>query len=89
LAEMETLRTGSEPPRPDDPGAAVRARLPLAASRDADLFRSLMEIVGCLTEPAEVFGRPGVTDRVLALTESVELPQPPGPARAELLKLLS
>jgi len=88
LAEMEALRTGSGPPQPDDPGAAVRACFPLAAGRDADLFRSLMEIVGCLTQPAEVLARPGVADRVLALTEVVELPQP-GPSRAELLELLS
>jgi len=88
LAEIEALRNGDEPPRPADPATALRARFPVAAARDADLFRALMEIVGCLTLPAEVFARPGLADRILELTDANDVPQPPGPTRAELLELL-
>jgi 2-polyprenyl-6-methoxyphenol hydroxylase-like FAD-dependent oxidoreductase len=88
LAEMEALRTGEEPPRPSDPAAAVRARFPRAAILDADLYRALMEMVGCLTLPAEIFARPGLAERVLELTDPEEVTHPPGPTRAELLDLL-
>jgi hypothetical protein len=47
-----------------------------------------MEIVGCLTLPAEVFARPGLAERVLELTQSAAPPPPPEPTRAELLDLL-
>jgi 2-polyprenyl-6-methoxyphenol hydroxylase-like FAD-dependent oxidoreductase len=89
LAEMEALRSGTERPRADDVASAVRARFPVAAGRDPDLFRALMEIVGCLTLPTDVFARPGVAERVLELVGPDELPRVPGPTRAELLELLS
>lgn len=88
LAEIETLRGFREPEPPADPGAAVRARFPAAAALDADLFRAFMEIVGCLTLPAEVFARPGLAERVLEVTEAAEPSRPPAPTRAELLELL-
>ena len=87
LAEMELLRTGAAPP-PTDPATLVRARLPLAATRDADLYRAFLEIVSCLTHPAEVFARPGLAERVLELAGEAEPPAPPGPTRAQLLELL-
>jgi hypothetical protein len=86
---MEALRSGTERPRADDVASAVRARFPVAAGRDPDLFRALMEIVGCLTLPTDVFARPGVAERVLELVGPDELPRVPGPTRAELLELLS
>jgi hypothetical protein len=89
LAEIEALREGREPPAPADQAAEVRARFPTAASRDPDLFRAFMEIVGCLTLPSEVFTRTGVADRVLKLTDAGAAPRPPGPTRAELLALLA
>lgn len=88
LAEIEALRNGAELPQPADPAAAVRARFPRAAARDADLFRALMEIVGCMSLPAEVFARPGLIDRVLELTDPTEAPEPPCPTRPALLELL-
>jgi 2-polyprenyl-6-methoxyphenol hydroxylase-like FAD-dependent oxidoreductase len=89
LAEMEAVRSGAEPPPPDDVASAVRARFPVAAGRDPDLFRALMEIIGCLTVPTDVFARPGVPERVLELVTPDEPPRAPGPTRAQLLKLLS
>jgi len=88
LAEIDMLRAGGKPPQPADAAAEVRARFPVAASRDPDLFRAFMEIVGCLTLPVEVFGRPGLPDRVLELTDPNDMPPLPGPTRAELLELL-
>jgi hypothetical protein len=89
LAEMEAVRSGAEPPPPDDVASAVRARFPVAAGRDPDLFRALMEIIGCLTLPTDVFARLGVPERVLELVTPDEPPRAPGPTRAQLLKLLS
>ena len=89
LAEVEAIRDGREPPAPADGPAAVRARFPLAAMRDPDVFRAFMEVVGCLTLPADLFARAGLAGRVLELTDPDDLPSPPGPTRAELLYLLA
>jgi len=48
-----------------------------------------LEVVGCLTLPADVLARPGMVDRVLELTEAGDLPAPPGPTREQLLALLA
>jgi 2-polyprenyl-6-methoxyphenol hydroxylase-like FAD-dependent oxidoreductase len=88
LAEIDALRSGSASPPPPDGAGAVRARLPIAATRDADVYRTFLEVVGCLTHPAEVFARPGLVDRVVELVDPKNVPPPPGPTRAELLQLL-
>jgi len=89
VAEIHAFRTGGSPPPPADTAGAVRARFPLAAALDPDLYRALMEIVGCLTLPSEVFGRPGLPERVLELTEGADPPRPPGPDRKRLLELVA
>jgi 2-polyprenyl-6-methoxyphenol hydroxylase-like FAD-dependent oxidoreductase len=90
LAEIDRLRNGVDAsPPPSDALALARARFPVAATRDPDLFRAFLEVAGCLTHPAEVFARPGVVDRVLELTEPADVPMPPGPTREELLTLLA
>jgi hypothetical protein len=89
LAEIDRLRSGAAPPPAADRPALARARLPVAATRDPDLFRAFLEIVGCLTLPTDVFARTGLADRVLELTETGDLPAPPGPTREELLALLA
>lgn len=75
---------------------AVTAVLPLppqheAAARamvhDADVYRAVLETVGCLALPEEVFGRPGLWQRVMAHAgDPLRLP---APSRAELLNLLA
>jgi hypothetical protein len=89
LAEIDHLRSGTAPPPPSDPAALARARFPVAATRDPNLFRAFLEVVGCLTLPAEVFARSGLADRIIELTDPRDLPNPPGPTRAELLRLLA
>jgi hypothetical protein len=61
----------------------------VAATRDPDLFRAFLEVVGCLSLPADVLARRGTVDRVLELTEPNDLPAPPGPTREQLLALLA
>jgi 2-polyprenyl-6-methoxyphenol hydroxylase-like FAD-dependent oxidoreductase len=90
LAEIELARSGGSAAPPADPAAALRARFPLAATRDPDVFRAFLEVVGCLTLPADVLARPGLADRVLELTsDAADLPKPPGPSRDELVRLLA
>ena len=59
-----------------------------AAAFDADVFRAVLETVGCLALPDEVFSRPGMWDKVLAAVPAERTPMP-GPTRDELLALLA
>ena len=90
LAEIDAIRSGAEPPvpAPDDVAARVRAALPLAMSRDADVFRAGMEISSCLALPQEVFARPGLAQRVLEAAGG-EVARLPAPDRAQVLELVA
>jgi 2-polyprenyl-6-methoxyphenol hydroxylase-like FAD-dependent oxidoreductase len=91
LAEIDAIRIGADRPGPGPPeGAdAVGARFPLAAGRDPDVFRALLEIIGCLTLPRDVFARPELEQRILAATDGVEATPPPGPTREDVLQLVA
>jgi 2-polyprenyl-6-methoxyphenol hydroxylase-like FAD-dependent oxidoreductase len=89
LAEIAAVRRGQQ--------ASVRTIGPLppeyqaaadAAMFDADVFRAMLETIGCLALPQEVFTRPGLWDKVEAATPDVPLVTP-GPTRDELLALLA
>jgi hypothetical protein len=90
LAEIDAIRSGAEPqaPAPDDIAARVRAALPLAMSRDADVFRAGLEIASCLALPQEVFARPGLAQKVLEAAGG-EVARLPGPDRAQVLELVA
>jgi len=76
----ETVRT--LPPLPPEFEAAARAMF-----YDADVFRGVLETVGCLALPHEVFARPGLWEKVeAAAREPLALP---GPSRKEVLELLA
>ncbi|MCS6948521.1 MAG: hypothetical protein NZM12_12985 [Steroidobacteraceae bacterium] len=88
LEQITAVREGRAP--------AVRTLLPLppafeaagrAMAHDADVFRAVMETVGCLALPEEVFARPGLWDKVQAAAR--EAPTLPGPSRTALLELLA
>ncbi len=82
-AEMDALRRGEVPP----PAQGSEARLRVAAARNPDALRGLLEIVQCLALPEEVLARPAVR---AAVAEVDGLPPPfPGPDRGQLLTLLS
>ncbi|HLM17759.1 MAG TPA: FAD-dependent oxidoreductase [Acidimicrobiia bacterium] len=89
LDEMDAVREGRAPvvdttvPLPPQYMAAARA-----AAFDADVFRALLETLGCLALPDEVFSRPGMWDKVLAAAPDEPI-APPGPTREELLALLA
>jgi flavin-dependent dehydrogenase len=84
VAEMNALRDGVEPPRPD----ATATRFFAAAMRSADAFRGLIETLTCLALPQEVYARPAIATAM----DEVGDPPPfrlPGPDRARLLELLA
>jgi hypothetical protein len=90
LAEIDAIRAGGEKPAPapDDIAARVRAALPLAVNRDADVFRAGLEISNFLALPQEVFARPGLAQRVLEAAGADATP-PPAPTREQVLELMA
>jgi 2-polyprenyl-6-methoxyphenol hydroxylase-like FAD-dependent oxidoreductase len=84
FAEMEALRNGLQPPPPDPDLTALR----VAAFRDADVFRGMVEMMTCLDTPDAVLARPGMRERIAELGDG-ELFQLPGPDREQLLKLIA
>lgn len=84
FAEMTASREGrvhTAAPTPMD-------RFMAAASRDADVFRALLETLLCTALPEEVLARPGMRDRIERLGQEPAAP-PPGPDRARLLQLIA
>jgi hypothetical protein len=88
LRDMRAARDGQPPAEPQGP-AALGAALGRAAAHDQDLFRALLEIIGCLALPAEVFSRPGLVERVLQVASEHEPAPVPGPDRERLMRLVS
>jgi len=89
LAEIGAWRRGEVPAAPEDEEAAIRARLPLAAMRDATAYRALAEMIACLALPNEIFSRDEVVEAIVETTEPAERLPLAGPDRAELLELLA
>ncbi len=88
LEQIAALREGRAeavvtiPPLPPEFEAASRAMI-----HDADVFRGVLETLGCLALPQEVFARPGLWEKVEAAAgEPLALP---GPSRKDLLGLLA
>ena len=77
LTELDALRRGEAPPAPQDGPGLVRKALPVAMAHDADVFRAGMEITNCLALPADVFARPGLAERVLAIAGGETRRSPP------------
>src|ERR1700754_797599 len=86
MAEMTALRNGETPAPPEHIGARVGKALPVAMSRDDEVFRAAVEINACLSLPSDVFSRPGFAERVLQLAADAP-PVSLGPDREELLTL--
>jgi 2-polyprenyl-6-methoxyphenol hydroxylase-like FAD-dependent oxidoreductase len=89
LAQLEAARKGGPYTVPADPASRLRAALPLAMGVDADVFRAGIEVASCLALPSEVFARPGMAERVLAVAASRGDARMPGPDREQLLELVS
>ena len=73
IAEMNALEEGLPMPPPNP----VMARLLVAASRDADVFRGMFEIAMCVALPDEFIARPHVAAK-LAELDGQRLPPNPG-----------
>jgi 2-polyprenyl-6-methoxyphenol hydroxylase-like FAD-dependent oxidoreductase len=89
LAEIGCFQRGEVPPAPTDEAASIRARLPLAAMRDATAYRALAEMIACLSLPNEIFSRDEVLEAIIETTEPGERVPLAGPNRAKLLSLLA
>jgi 2-polyprenyl-6-methoxyphenol hydroxylase-like FAD-dependent oxidoreductase len=84
IAEMDALRTGTEPPPPD----ATMAAFGKAAMYDADVFRGMIEDRTCLALPQDIFARPGFLEKIGACRNAPEAMQIPAPSRSDLVELL-
>ncbi|WP_284275023.1 FAD-dependent oxidoreductase [Bradyrhizobium iriomotense] len=73
IAEMNALEEGTPVPAPNP----ITARLLVAASWDADVFRGVLEIAMCVALPQEVISRPNIAAK-LAELDSHPLPPDPG-----------
>lgn len=89
VAGINAAIEGRTLPEPTDPAARVRAALLIAIRYDADVFRAFTEINALLTLPSEVMSRPGLVDSILQAAHGRELVAPPGPSRAELLRMMA
>jgi 2-polyprenyl-6-methoxyphenol hydroxylase-like FAD-dependent oxidoreductase len=90
LAQIDALREGREVEVPADPRSTLVRSMFVAMRYDADVYRAVTEVGSCQALPQEVFDRPGMVDRIMAVALGREAPPAaPGPTRAELLALLS
>jgi 2-polyprenyl-6-methoxyphenol hydroxylase-like FAD-dependent oxidoreductase len=84
LAEIEADMAG-RPYRPADPRWIAAKALAAASLSDPDLLREQSSIGAFLATGQEVFARPGVLDRAMALGAAAPQYPLPGPTRAEVL----
>jgi hypothetical protein len=85
LAEIDAHIAGV-PYETEDPGWLLTQALTNAAGKDPDLLRGFIDVASVLERGPEVLARPGVAERAIALAGD---DAPPGPDRAELLRLVA
>jgi 2-polyprenyl-6-methoxyphenol hydroxylase-like FAD-dependent oxidoreductase len=78
-----------QPYEPGDQAWEMVQGLQYAAMRDPDALRGFLSVVGLLATEDEVFGRPGMTDKVLSVGAGWRDGPVFGPDRAELVKLIN
>jgi 2-polyprenyl-6-methoxyphenol hydroxylase-like FAD-dependent oxidoreductase len=84
IAQMDAERNG-EPVPPGDP---TFTRLVVAAGKDGEMFRAMLEVMTGLSPTAEVLARPTVMAKLSELGAG-EPGRLPGPDRAQLLELIA
>jgi 2-polyprenyl-6-methoxyphenol hydroxylase-like FAD-dependent oxidoreductase len=84
LAEMEAVAEGATYD-PGDPEYEITSALALASSRDPDVFRGFMDIVGVLELPETVLARPGMLEKIIELGADWRNEPAIGPNRDELV----
>ncbi len=85
LAEVDALLEGRQ--LEPTPAFEMGKALGVAAGKDPEMLRALLDLAGVLALPEEVFGRPGVFERAIELGSGWRDEQLPGPSREELLAL--
>ncbi len=85
LAEIDALL--EDRPFEPSPEYEITKMLQSAASKDPELLRAFIDLVGVLTLPEEVLDRPGTFERVAELGRGWRDERPPGPSRDELVAL--
>jgi 2-polyprenyl-6-methoxyphenol hydroxylase-like FAD-dependent oxidoreductase len=72
-----------------DPSWALSHAVAAAATVDPDALRTYSTLAALNAPPAEVFGAPGVVDRILGLARTMPRYTDPGPDRTELLRTVT
>ena len=88
LGEIEAGLRGATYDSPD-PAYELERALDAAFERDPDCVRATFDIRFVLQPPAEVFARPGLRDKTLKLGSDWRDEPPSGPAREQILALVS
>ena len=88
-AEIDALVDGRPAPAPADDAAAAGRALMVAMAYDPEAYRAFMDIIGVIELPQDVFSRPGLVDRIMAIAQSEPPLQIPAPSRQELLELVA
>jgi hypothetical protein len=87
LAEIDGLLQGR--PLEPTPESEIGKALGVAASKDPEMLRALLDLAGVLALPEEVFARPGVVERVIELGSDWRDEQLPGPSPDEIVALVA
>ena len=87
-AEMEALRNGLEPGRPQTRSALLHRALLAAVPRDPDVFRAFLASRCCLIPLRETLADPEFAEHIVRVAADSPGPRRAGPNRTELLELL-
>jgi flavin-dependent dehydrogenase len=88
-AEIDALVDGRPAPPPADDAAAVGRALTVAMAYDPEAYRAFIDIAGVIDLPQNVFSRPGLVERIMAIAQSEPPMQIPAPNRQELMELVA
>jgi hypothetical protein len=72
---------------PGDPAFEIGGALAQASSRDHDVFRAFLEVVGVLELPQTILDRPGMFEKVIEHGADWRETEPFGPDRDTLVAL--
>ena len=67
----------------------MRRALTVAMAYDPEVYRAFIDIAGVIDLPQEVFSRPGLVDRIMAIAQSEPPLQIPAPNRQELMEIVA
>ena len=86
LAEMAAEANGATY-EPDDPAYEMTGALAAASSRDPDVLRAFLDIVGVLDLPQDVMARPGMFEKIIEFGADWRTKEAIGPNRDQLVAM--